>query len=96
MFASLVIEPIEDSGELNEAQKRSREFIVAGGDAAMALDSAEEVFDAMAATVVAAVEGVAPSAPAPWSDTGPNAGLVQRAMKRARIKALIGHDVRVF
>src|SRR5258707_15399615 len=49
-------EPIQHSRELNEGEKGVREFIVTSGDAAKAFDAAEEIFDAMAATVVAAME----------------------------------------
>ena len=41
----------------------------------MAFDSAGDAFDAMVATALVAVEGVAPSALVSWSDTDPNAGL---------------------
>src|SRR5258708_36698650 len=49
-------EPNQQSSELNEGEKGVREVIVTSGDAAKAFDAAEEIFDAMAATVVAAME----------------------------------------
>lgn len=46
-------EPIEDGGELNEAEKSKGDFVIAGGNAAEAFDATEEVFDVVASAVVA-------------------------------------------
>ncbi len=50
-------EPVEYRSELNEGEKRCGEFVVARADAPVAFDAAEEVFDAMATTVIPAMEG---------------------------------------
>jgi len=49
-------EPVQDGGELNEAEKSNGKLVIAGGNAAEALDAAEEVFDAVASAVVAPME----------------------------------------
>ena len=49
-------EPIEHGGELDEGQEGDGELVVAGGDAAVFFDAAEEVFNVMAVSVVAAME----------------------------------------
>ena len=56
MGSDLVVEPVEYGGKTNEAVKGNREFFVAGRDAAVALDPAEEVFDHTAMPVKLAIE----------------------------------------
>ena len=84
-------EPIEHCRELNEAEERRGELFVASADATVAFDAAEEVFDLMAAPVVAAVEGNGPAARAfPW-DADARALPTQPRAKRIGIEALVRH-----
>ena len=54
MFEKLVSTfPVQDSGQADKGGKGSSEFLIAGGDAAVALDGAKEVLDAVALAVEA-------------------------------------------
>ena len=50
-------EPIKDGCELNEGQKGDGKFFEPGADPTMAFDAAEEVFDFVPPTIIAAVKG---------------------------------------
>jgi len=82
-------EPIEHSGELNEAKERRSEFLVSGADSPVALDAAEEVFDFMATAVVAAMECYRPQARPFWRDAHPCALSAQPRAECVGIEALV-------
>ena len=85
-------EPIEDGGEVNEADEGFGEFVVTGGDAALDFDAAEEVFDLMAAAVVAAMKSDRLTASAfGWNAaTGPL--LAQFLAKDISVESLVGDN----
>ena len=77
-------EPIEHGGKLSEAEERRSEIFIARADAAVAFDAADEIFDPVAALVVAAMEGYWPAAVALGRDA--DAGALptpSRAERRA-------------
>ena len=86
-------EPVKDGGELDEPEKTNGEFVVAGGDSPVAFDSAKEIFDSMAASVITEVEGMTPSAPSLGTDTSTSAVLLQNAVKGIRVETSISHDL---
>jgi hypothetical protein len=58
---------VQDSCEGNESQKRAGELVIAGGDAPVAFEGAEEVLDAMTLAVEATMKrtSVQPSCGSP-------------------------------
>ncbi|HVU32797.1 MAG TPA: hypothetical protein VHE61_05145 [Opitutaceae bacterium] len=85
-------EPVEHCRELDEAEKRRGEFVVAGADAPAAFDPTEEVFDAMAKAIVAAVEGNEGATSALQRDANPGPLPEQTRTKRIRIEGFVGDD----
>jgi hypothetical protein len=83
-------DPINDCRELNEGEKRDSEFLVSGAEAPVAFETAEEVFDFMTPTVVAAVKGYWPTSRTLRRDTDPRTLPAQARPKRVGIEALIG------
>jgi hypothetical protein len=82
-------EPINDSRELNEGEKRDGEFLVSGAEAPVAFETAEEVFNFMAPPVVATVKGHRPKARALRRDTDPRTLSAKARSKRVGIETLI-------
>src|SRR5882672_1538497 len=81
--------PIQDGGELDKAKEGDGEFVVACGHPPEAFESGEEVFDPMAAAVVAAMEGHGLAAAAQPSNANPRALTVQLGAKVAGIKTFV-------
>jgi hypothetical protein len=69
-----------------------REFLIAGGDTAVALDPGEEVFDGVALAVESAAEPTGPAAPRPGWDAGVHALLVQALAEGVGIEPAIGQQ----
>jgi len=92
VFSNLASEPIEDGGELNKGEKGEGEFFIASRDAAMDFDATEEVFDLVAAAVVAAMESDALTASSfGWNATsGPL--LAQLLAENVGIESFVGDD----
>ncbi len=92
MFSNLVSEPIEDGGQIDKSEKGGGEFFLTGGNTPVNFDATEEVFDLVAAAVVAAMKagGVTASA-CGWNAT---AGFlaVQPLPENIGIEALVGDD----
>src|SRR5258708_28212780 len=82
-------EPNQQSSELNEGEKGVREVIVTSGDAAKAFDAAEEIFDAMAATVVAAMERRWLASPTARGDAQARPLATQEGAKDVRIETFV-------
>jgi len=82
-------EPIEDSGELNEGEEGGGEFFVAGADASVAFNPAEEIFDLMPVAIVAAVERDGVTARAFWRDAGAGALTPQFGAQGIGVEALV-------
>ena len=95
MFAKSTNEPIDDCRELNESKKRDGEFLVSGAEAPVAFETAEEVFDFMTPTVVAAVKGYWPTSRTLRRDTDPRTLSAQARPKRVGIKTFIGDSAAV-
>jgi len=92
VFAKSMSEPIEDCGEVNEAEEGFGEFVVAGGDAALDFDPPEEVFDLMAAAIVTAMKaGRLESAPLGW-DAAAAALAAEAGAKDIGIEAFVSDD----
>lgn len=88
-------EPINDSRELDEGEKRFGQFLVSGAQAPVAFETAEEVFGFMAPPVVAAVKGLRPTTRALRRDTDARTLSVQACPKRVGIETFIGDSAAV-
>ena len=82
-------EPVEDRGELDEAEKRGREFFVTGADASITFEAAEEVFDFVPVAVVAAMVGDGVTARAFRRNTKAGALTSQSDAKGVGIEAFV-------
>lgn len=89
MFAKLVIDPIEDGGELDKGKVGGGEFFETCIEPAMPFDSAEEVFDAMATMIQPATEGSLAAAIFSAWDAGLAASASDTQAKRVGIETLI-------
>ena len=85
-------EPIDDSGELDEAEEGAGELVVTGTDTALGFDAAEEVLNLMTALIVAAMEAgrIPPAALRRDAATGPLGA--QSGAEDVGVKAFVGHD----
>ena len=84
-------EPIQCRCEVDEAEEGLGEFFVTGGDAAVCLDPAEEVFHLMALPVVATeVAGRVEPIPS-RRDAGAAAVGAEAVAKGLGVKAFVGH-----
>ncbi len=88
-------EPIDDGRELNEGNESDSEFVISGAEASVGFDSAEEVFNFVAPTVVAAVKGHWPTARALRRDTDRRTLSAQARPKRIGIETFIGDGATV-
>ena len=84
--------PIQDGGELDEAEVSLGEFVVARSHATEAFDSGEEVFDPVAPTVVSAMERHGLAAAAQPSNANPSPLPVQLDPKVTRIETFVAND----
>ena len=84
--------PIQDGGELHESEEGDGEFVIAGCHAAEAFESGEEIFDPVAATVVAAMEGHGLAAAAQPSNADPRLLPVKLRPEATRIEAFVAND----
>ena len=90
MCAKSMSEPIEDRGELNEAEKSRGELFVASADTPVAFDAAKEIFHLVATAIVAAMESHRPAARAFRRDANARALSAQPRAESIGIEALVG------
>lgn len=91
-FAKSMSEPIKNCRKINEAEEGLGQFVVAGGDTPVDFDPAKEVFDLMAAPVVAAmVAGRLPASALGRDATTGTLG-VEVGAEDIGIEALVRHD----
>ena len=89
-------DPVEDGGEEEESLKGGFGFLVAGGEAPVSFDSAEEVFDPVPLSVVAGVERGAGFGTLPFRDGGGVSGLREEVAECAAVVSLVGDDDALF
>ena len=87
-------EPIDVGGKVDEAEEGHGEFVVAGRDATVGFDAAEEVFDLVAAPVIAAMETVRLPAVPFRRDAAPAALPPQPLAEFIGVETFIGDDPR--
>lgn len=87
-----MIEPIEDGRKENEAKKGGGELLVASGDAAMAFDAREEVFNRMTVAVKPPIIVVGRVSARSWRNAYERAAGRQVAAKTGGIEAAVGQD----
>jgi len=92
VFEKSVSEPIKDRGEANEAKEGLGQFVVAGGDAAVDFDSAEKVFDLMAAPIVTPVEAGRLATTAPGWNAATGALGAEAGAEDISIEAFVSDD----
>lgn len=89
MFAKSVSEPEEDGSELNEGEEGGREFFVASGDAAVAFDRSEKVFDAVPPAIEPGAEGAFATATAAAGDGAGAARYSHAGAQAVGVEALV-------
>jgi len=83
--------PVQDSGQADEREERGAELLIAGGDAPMLFDRAEEVLDAVTLAIEATVK-VPGAEPLPaHSKAREDVLLVEKRPQCIRVIAFIGH-----
>ena len=88
----MLFEPVQNSDEMNEAQKIQVPFFVTSADTPVALGSLKEVLYSMPTPVVAAMPTRRLSPPCPgWNATAP-ASPANRRPQPVAVVALVGHD----
>ncbi len=87
-----MIEPIQHGGKENEAEKGDGDFLVASGNAAMAFNASEEVFNRVTVAVKHMVVVVGRAPARSWRNTGERAAGRQVAAKAVGIEAAVGQD----
>lgn len=85
-------EPIQNGCETHKTEEGLGEFVVAGGNAAVGFNPAEEVFDPTALPVVAAVVAGWLEPVSPRWDASPAAVGLKAVTKRLRVEALVRDD----
>lgn len=87
-----MIDPVEHGGEEDKAEEGDGEFIIACGDAAMAFEASEEVFDGIAMTIKLGAVVVGGASACSRRNTGEGTAGSEIAAKVVGIKAAIGQD----
>jgi hypothetical protein len=90
VFSNPMREPIQDGGELDKREKREGKLVVASGDAVEAFYPAEEVFDVVAATVIAPMKRDLVATITTWGNAHSGPFTPEGATQGVSIKSLVG------
>jgi hypothetical protein len=92
VFAKSVLEPIEDSGELDETKESRGEFTVTSAKTAMTFDPTPEVLDAVPSMIKPAAERTRAAALSAAWDAGGTADVPDARAQSVGIKAFVGNE----